>query len=127
MRVKLSEKYPQERENICKRIIEILELDAADNSFLLCNLDEDAAKQEKILAMKYEINKYFRVSNISTFKPDFECKRPYLSIVRSILRQQNYTVDNSPFFVKYEGGLLRRTVKYVIRRVTEEEAKQTTS
>lgn len=116
MRVKLSEKYPNERETICKRLIEILEVEPEENSFLLCDLDEDVSKQEKILAMKEEINKYFRVSNISTFKPDFKCKRPYLSIVRSILRQQNYTVDNSPFFVKYEGGLMKRTVKYVIRR-----------
>lgn len=45
MRTKLSEKYPQERENICKRLIEILEIDPADNSFLLCYLDEDKEKQ----------------------------------------------------------------------------------
>jgi hypothetical protein len=38
MRIKLSEKYQKEREDICDKIISILELDE-NNSFLLCELD----------------------------------------------------------------------------------------
>ena len=37
MRTKLSERYQTEREDICKRIIEILELDS-NNSFILFEL-----------------------------------------------------------------------------------------
>jgi hypothetical protein len=40
MRIKLSEKIPIEREEICNKIISILELDE-NKSFLLCELDND--------------------------------------------------------------------------------------
>ena len=112
MRIKLSEKYQTEREDICKRLISIIELD--DNkSFLLCDLDNDTEKQNKIIEMKEEIQKYFACSTISSFKPNFECKRPYLNIVRSILRQQNYTFIGNDF-TKKENDLSKKTIKYFV-------------
>ena len=48
MRIKLSEKFQNEREDICNKIINILEL-KEDNTFLLCDLDIDIEKQNKIL------------------------------------------------------------------------------
>lgn len=80
MRVKLCNKYKVKREDICKKLIDILKLDA-NNSFILCELDADIEKQTSILNMKEEIQKYFACSEISSFKPNFECKRPYLNIV----------------------------------------------
>ena len=115
MRVKLSEKYQIEREEICKRIIDILELDT-NQSFLLFDLDKNIEKQNKIIDMKEEIQKHFACSTISSFKPKFECKRPYLNIVRSILRQQKYTIDITDFCIKYENGLSLKTMKYKIFR-----------
>ena len=50
MRVKLCEKYKTEREEICKKLIEILELDT-NNSFILCELDSNIEKQNKIMEM----------------------------------------------------------------------------
>ena len=44
MRVKLCDKYKIEREDICKKIIDILKLDT-NNSFLLSELDDDTEKQ----------------------------------------------------------------------------------
>ena len=116
MRVKLSEKYPKEREDICNRLLEILDL-KEDNTFLLCDLDEDTLKQEKILAMKEEIQKYFACSEISSFKPNFECKRPYLNIIRGILRKQNYNFTNSDCEFKIENNVYKRTIKYKIFRI----------
>ena len=66
MRIKLSEKFQNEREDICNKIINILELDE-NNSFLLCELDNDTEKQNNILLMKEDIQKYFSVSCISSF------------------------------------------------------------
>jgi len=43
MRIKLSEKYQTEREEICNKIITILDL-KEDHTFLLCQLDEDIEK-----------------------------------------------------------------------------------
>ena len=115
MRIKLSEKYQNEREDICKRLISILKLDDT-NSFLLCDLDEDTEKQNQITEMKEEIQKYFACSTISSFKPNFDCKRPYLNIVRSILRQQNYVFERSEIEKSKSDGSFFRSTKYRIFR-----------
>jgi hypothetical protein len=49
-RIKLSEQYHVEREELCKKLIEIV-----GTEFLLCELDENVEKQASILAMKDEI------------------------------------------------------------------------
>ena len=115
MRTKLCDKYKVEREDICKRLIDILKLDD-NNSFLLCDLDTDTDKQEKIMAMKEEIQKCFACSEISSFKPNFECKRPYLNIVRGILRKQGYTFENIDIELKMDNNIYKRTMKYKVFR-----------
>ena len=114
MRIKLSEKYQNEREEICNKIITILEL-TEDNTFLLCELDENIEKQNKLLELKEEIQKYFGCSTISSFKPNFECKRPYLNIIRSILRKQNYTFIGNDYTIKIN-NIPKKTIKYIIFR-----------
>ena len=114
MRVKLCDKYKIEREDICKKMIDILKLDA-NNSFLLCDLDEDPEKQTAILNMKEEIQKCFACSEISSFKPNFQCKRPYLNIVRGILRKQGYTFISTDLDIKIN-DVIKRTTKYIIFR-----------
>jgi len=115
MRTKLSEKFQNEREQICKTLISIIGL-TDENTFLLCELDADLEKQTAIMNMKEEIQKCFACSTISSFKPGFECKRPYLNIIRSILRKQNYSFENEEHCIKYENGLIKRTIKYKIFR-----------
>jgi hypothetical protein len=112
MRVKLSEKYKNEREDICNRLIEIINLDS-NNSFLLSELDQDTAKQERILAMKDEIKKYFACSEISALKPNIEVKRPYLNIVRGILRKQGYQFFSKESSTKGDNP---RSIQYTIFR-----------
>ena len=115
MRTKLSEKYQAEREAVCNKIISALEL-SSDNTFILCELDVDTEKQQKILDLKPEIQQYFACSTISSFKPNFECKRPYLNIIRSILRKQNYSFIGNDIVIKQENNSYKRTIKYVIFR-----------
>ena len=114
MRVKLCDKYKIEREDICKKIIDILKLDT-NNSFLLSELDDDTEKQMTILNMKEEIQKCFACSEISSFKPNFECKRPYLNVVRGILRKQGYTFISTDIDIKIN-DVVKRTKKYIILR-----------
>ena len=115
MRIKLSEKYLSEREDICNKLLNIIELDA-EGCFLLSNLDLDTDKQNKILEMKDKIKDFFAVSTISSFKPNFQCKRPYLNIIRSILRQQGYTFEGKDCEFKISENLYQRTIKYKIFR-----------
>ena len=112
MRTKLSDKYQTEREAICNKIIEIL----GNKTFILCDLDEDIEKQNKILELKPEIQQYFACSTISSFKPNFECKRPYLNIIRGILRKQNYTFIGNDISIKQPDSSYKRSIKYVLFR-----------
>lgn len=114
MRIKLSDKFKTEREEICNKIISVLEL-KEDKSFLLCELDDDIEKQNKILELKEEIQKCFACSTISSFKPNFECKRPYLNIIRSILRKQNYNFIGNDYTIKIN-NIPKKTIKYIIFR-----------
>ena len=114
MRVKLCEKYKEEREEICKKLLAILNLDA-NNSFLLCELEANIEKQKAILDMKEEIQKCFACSEISSFKPNFECKRPYLNVVRGILRKQGYTFISTDIDIKIN-DVVKRTKNYIIFR-----------
>ena len=114
MRIKLCDKYKEERETICQKLIAILDLKDG-NTFLLSDLDNDIAKQTAILDMKDEIQKYFAVSSITPFIPNRECKRPYLNIVRGILRKQGYTFISTDIDIKIN-DVVKRTKKYIIFR-----------
>ena len=115
MRTKLSEKYQKERDEICDKMIAIIGL-SEDNTFLLCDLDNDLEKQTAILNMKDEIQKCFASSELSILKPHFICKRPYLNIIRGILRKQGYTFTGNDYWEKYDNGLLKRTIIYKVFR-----------
>lgn len=111
-RVKLSELHKLQRENICNKLIEIVE-----NEFYLCDLDADISKQNAIMELKDEILKYFAVSGISTFKKSFDTKRDYLSLVKGILKQQGYTIVIKRANKKInDHGLVQQTSKYTIFR-----------
>jgi hypothetical protein len=112
-RIKLSEQYHDQREELCKKLIEIV-----GTEFLLSELDENVEKQTAILSLKDEIQKCFAVSSISTFKPSVNdtVKRHYLNIVRGILRQQGYTFLGNERTQICENGVLKRTTKYYIFR-----------
>ena len=111
MREKLETKYHTEREDICDRLISILELDE-NHSILLNALENDTDKQTKILDMKDEIQKYFAVSCLSPFKPNATCKRPYINILRGILRKQGYTFEGSTIITSLNDGKYTSTTKY---------------
>ncbi len=111
----MKDKYHDEREDVCKRIIDILEL--KNNEIILYDLDNDIEKQTKLMALKQEIQKFFECSTISTFKPNFRCKRPYLNLVRSILRKQGYNFEGQNYLIRIEDGIYKTTMKYKIMRM----------
>jgi hypothetical protein len=115
MREKLETKYHTERENICNRLISILELDE-NHSIRLNDLENDTDKQTKIMDMKGEIKRYFAVSCLSPYKPNATCMRPYINILRGILRKQGYTFESSPTLIGFENGKSISTSKYRIFR-----------
>jgi hypothetical protein len=111
--VKCSIKYKEEREEICKKLIDIV-----GTEFLLCDLDTDIEKQQAILALKDDIQKYFAVSALSAFKPNLKdnVKRAYFNIVRYIVKQQGYTIEYKEHIIKYDTSVYKRTTLYKIFR-----------
>jgi hypothetical protein len=112
-RIKLSELYHNEREELCKKLINIV-----GTEFLLSELDENIEKQTAILSLKDEIQKCFAVSSISTFKPSLTetVKRNYLNIVRGVLKQQGYIFIGSQTVLKIDDDNYKNTQKYRIFR-----------
>ena len=105
----------EERELICQRIISILELDES-SSYMLCKLDADKEKQDRILEMKERIRRTFPVSQLSMFKPSRGCKRPYSSLIRVVLRTQGYEIHTRSVAVGFENDKVITSVLYTIRR-----------
>ena len=114
MRIKLSEQYAEEREQICKKLIDILELDE-QGSFLLSELDENIQKQQVIMDMKEEIQKCFAVSKVTSYRKDVDCKRPYLNLERAILRAQGYTFISTICEVRIN-DFFKKTQRYFVFR-----------
>lgn len=117
--VKCSIKYKEEREAICNKLIDIV-----GTEFLLCDLDADVEKQQAILALKDDIQKYFAVSSISAFKPNLKdnVKKAAFNIVRRILRQQGYNVEYTEQSISGGNGFYKKVMKYKIFRNNMEPA-----
>lgn len=109
---KLSELYKEEREAICKKIIDIV-----GTEFLLCDIIENEAIRQKILDLKPEIQKYYAVSSLSMFRPGAPpVKRDSLIIVRYIFKQNGYNFVNEEYVIQGENGFTKRTVQYKVNK-----------
>ena len=102
--------YKKEQENILEDIINILNLDA-DNSTTLYELDTNIIKQKKILDLIPVIRKYFTTKNIIGAKEPEQCKRPYLSIIKNIVKIK-YNVYHSDWRIDIDSKKIR-TTKYI--------------
>ena len=77
--------YKNEQNQICDKIIDILQLD--DNkSITLYELDNDKEKQQNILDLIPDIRKYFSFGSIIGASEPESTKRPWLSIIRHITK-----------------------------------------
>jgi hypothetical protein len=109
--VKLSVKYETEPEALCNELIDIV-----GTEFILCELDSDTEKQQRVLQLKPDVAKYFAVGTLSSFKPNMHVKRYYLNIYKFVVKQQGYIVEHKEHIIKYETGLYKKTSKYKIFR-----------
>ena len=112
MRKKLREMYEEEREETVRRMIEILDLDE-ENSFYLNEIDADTEKQDKIMTLKPAVKKYYSTGEIA-FRPDKDVKRPYLLLIRGLLRVHKYKIINKPKSILREDNTRMATMQYII-------------
>ena len=114
MRIKKAEKYKNECEEVTNKIIEIINLDS-EKSFILYEFDRDTEKQEKIKELSSEIRKYFASSYWNGIN-EKNTTRPYLTIVRNLLKAQGYLFINKTFIYNTDETKVKTTRYYVIKK-----------
>ena len=110
MRLK-SELYKKEQEEICDKIIEILDLPET-NTITLYELDNDKEKQKKIIELIPEIRKYFSFNSMKAVGEPHRIKRPWLSIIKQITKLK-YAITTKDHRIKV-GDKVERTIQYRI-------------
>jgi len=114
MRIKKAEKYKNECDEITNKIINILQLDD-DNSFILYNFDRDIEKQEQIKELATDIKKYFASSYWNGIN-EKNTIRPYLTIIRNLLKKQGFLFINKNFIYNTGLGKIKTTRYYIIKK-----------
>ena len=84
---KKSSKFQKERNEILHQIYNILNVTEKNPIFYLHEIDQK--KQEAILGLKENISNYFKTSTWMAFRTDRHTERPYISIIRCVLKDMN--------------------------------------
>ena len=105
-----SELYKKEQNEICDKIITILNIDS-NSSFILKELDNDTDKKRMILELIPDIRKYFSFSAIIGVADTEKAKRPYMSIIRQICKLK-YNVIGKNYMLRKPNEKEVKTMKY---------------
>ena len=92
MRLK-SELYKTEQDDIIKKIISILDLENK-HSYTLYELDKNEEIQTQIMTLIPEIRKWFAFNNMKAVGEPDKRKRPWLSIIKQLVKTK-YTIENN--------------------------------
>ena len=106
-------KYKDEQTEIIKQIFEILGMDIEKNNnvFTLYELENNKEKIKKIEDLYDDIKKYFYCGSVKGFiNPD--SPRPWLSVIRSILKQYGYEIITCRKNYKYNKNNIIKTQYY---------------
>ena len=88
------------KNEISKKILDILQIKDENNRFNLRELDNDIEKQQAIINLLDEIKTVYRSSEMCFLIPSIKHKRLYSSIIRLILRDRGYILINKDINVK---------------------------
>jgi hypothetical protein len=109
MRLK-SELYSKEQEEIVNKIVTILDLENK-KTYTLFELDNNQYIQAKIMALIPEIRKYYSFNGIKAVGEPERIKRPWLSIIKHLLKKTYNLVTNEVRLIKECKEI--RTMEYV--------------
>lgn len=111
--IKKKIKYEIQQIETLDKLLKIIDVSIDKYVFTLYDLDNNEEKINKILELKDDIRKYYSSSCCSGVNTK-ECKRPYLSIIRYILKHHNYTMKSSDHSFSIGNNITIRTKKYHI-------------
>jgi hypothetical protein len=105
-------KYEKEQQETLNKLLIILNYNY-DLSFTLNELDNNKELQTNILLLLEDIKKYYPSSNC-TAATNKICKRPYMSIIRYILKFHNKKLYTNELCLSQENKKYVKTKKYQI-------------
>ena len=109
MRLK-NDLYNDEQIKIKKELIDILELNNK-NCFILYQIDNDEELKYKIMNLLPKIRTFFSMSKITAISTPERIKRPYISIIRHLLKNE-YDILSKEYSLKIDDKIIR-TKRYV--------------
>ena len=110
--IKKKLKYKKEQENLLNKLLEILNYNN-DYTFYLYDLDNKIELQESIIGLSNDIKKYYLASSCIGVNGQ-NCKRPYSSIIRFLLKYHNKELYVMDYTLNSENKQTIRTKKYKI-------------
>ena len=88
------------RQDIINKLLDILDINKDNDSFLLSVMDSDINKQKKIYELEDDIRKYYLCGKWSCFcKPT---KRRWLSIIKNICKEEKINMITCKIKIKDE-------------------------
>lgn len=113
MRLK-SELYKKEQDDIIDKIISILDLENK-NTYTLYELDKNEKIQKHIIELIPEIRKWFAFNNMKAVGEPDRIKRPWLSIIKNLLKSK-YTIENKEHQFKINEKWIKSPI-YIFTKV----------
>jgi len=107
--------YPKEQLNVKLSLVKILGLHQ-DPSIVLYELDRDSEMLHNIQSLIPLIRKYFSYKTIPGVMEPFRYNRPYLSIIKNLLKDL-YTIQCKYIKFRLPDGDIVRTTKYVFTQI----------
>lgn len=115
MRLK-SELYKHEQNNTIDKIMNILGITEAKNSITLYEIDNNERIKQQLMELIPEIRKWFSFGYIKPISNPENYKRPYISILRQIPKQ-NYIFSQKEVGITIQGNFVR-TQQYTFQKRT---------
>ena len=113
MRLK-SELYKEEQDRMIDTIIRILDLENK-NTYTLHELDQNEEIQKQIMDLIPELRKWFAFNNIKAIGEPERIKRPWLSIIKNLVKPK-YTIENNEKQFKVDGKWIKSPL-YIFTKV----------
>ena len=111
--IKKNIKYLEQQERVLNTLLQLLNING-NYTFLLTDLDENPDLQRKILDLGPEIRRFYPSSGCSGINGRTQCKRPYLSIIRYLLKYHGKELYSNDHAIPIDNRQYKKTKKYRI-------------
>ena len=115
-RPKKSSKYYEERQDIIKKLNNILGITSINNSFYIYELDNNIEKQKQILDLKRDIKEYFPCSKWAVYNNSSKLKKEYISLIRSVYKYMNYEITYKSITIKNNENKIPTIIYFINKK-----------